>query len=568
MENKISQFLKACIFFCLMSFLCFSAYASHITGGEMSYQCLGGNVYKLSFKVYRDCQGIPICMCPGMNGCTLTNIQVTGLDAGCGNMPTSISMKIDSNTVSGYDVVQLCRGTKTICTNCGTRSPGSMYGGVEVYTFTGRVDLSQITPTSCCNIALGWTECCRSAVNTNLQNPSGLSYYIGATINRCAEPCNNAPIFMNKPIIMMCAGQEFTYNLGAYDPDGDSLSYAFGKSMISPTTPAPYLAPYSFDTLPFPFLGSPNRNLPAPLGLHLNENTGDLIFTPLGSFVSNLVIEVTQWKFRPNGIAYKVGTTNRDIQFLSKNDCPPNDPLKFITYTDQGDLISNTQVINPKPTPIPTNYVPKTNWAFNVNENKCFLIEALDGVEVIDTTDLAILIPPSLSNASNGIATIEPTYPRLTYMDSDEHIGIQKYDRWKFCWTPTMDAFNNAHKRPYFFTVEAKDRSCPVPARAARSFAIWVHSSADSTSSIKDVNAEEIKLYPNPSNNQSFLELKELANWKIEISDVNGKQVRSYKTFKGKELNILKDELKTGLYMVTVKNLDTHNTYLLKLMFE
>jgi hypothetical protein len=153
-------------------------------------------------------------------------------------------------------------------------------------------------------------------------------------------------------------------------------------------------------------------------------------------------------------------------------------------------------------------------------------------------------------------------------MDSDEHIGIQKYDRWKFCWTPTMDAFNNAHKRPYFFTVEAKDRSCPVPARAARSFAIWVHSSTDSTSSIKDVNAEEIKLYPNPSNNQSFLELKELANWKIEISDVNGKQVRSYKTFKGKELNILKDELKTGLYMVTVKNLDTHNTYLLKLMFE
>jgi hypothetical protein len=50
------------------------------------------------------------------------------------------------------------------------------------------------------------------------------------------------------------------------------------------------------------------------------------------------------------------------------------------------------------------------------------------------------------------------------------------------------------------------------------------------------------------------LELKEIANWKIDISDVNGKQVRSYKAFKGKELLHPKEiELKTGLYMVSVR---------------
>jgi hypothetical protein len=59
-----------------------------------------------------------------------------------------------------------------------------------------------------------------------------------------------------------------------------------------------------------------------------------------------------------------------------------------------------------------------------------------------------------------------------------------------------------------------------------------------------------------------------MANWKIEISDMNGKQVRSYKSFKGKELNILKDELKTGLYMVSIKNLDSNQSVVMKLMFE
>ena len=32
-----------------------SAFATHIIGGEMNYQCLGNNDYQISLTVYRDC---------------------------------------------------------------------------------------------------------------------------------------------------------------------------------------------------------------------------------------------------------------------------------------------------------------------------------------------------------------------------------------------------------------------------------------------------------------------------------------------------------------------------------
>src|ERR1039457_2627722 len=40
------------LFFILVSM---QAYSSHIVGGELSYDCLGGNNYRITLKLYRDC---------------------------------------------------------------------------------------------------------------------------------------------------------------------------------------------------------------------------------------------------------------------------------------------------------------------------------------------------------------------------------------------------------------------------------------------------------------------------------------------------------------------------------
>ncbi|MCX6187584.1 MAG: hypothetical protein NTU43_11430, partial [Bacteroidetes bacterium] len=70
MKNKyLSHFQKYLFkyFFILTLLLSFlNSKASGMIGAEISYQCLGNGNYQITMKVYRDCQGIGMCTCPGM----------------------------------------------------------------------------------------------------------------------------------------------------------------------------------------------------------------------------------------------------------------------------------------------------------------------------------------------------------------------------------------------------------------------------------------------------------------------------------------------------------------------
>jgi hypothetical protein len=46
---------------------------------------------------------------------------------------------------------------------------------------------------------------------------------------------------------------DFVYNLGAMDPDGDSLSYAFGQSLQGIGSAVQYVIPYSATFLLIPY---------------------------------------------------------------------------------------------------------------------------------------------------------------------------------------------------------------------------------------------------------------------------------------------------------------------------
>jgi hypothetical protein len=162
----------------------------------------------------------------------------------CGGVNFGSQLLTVLSVLSGYDVVQLCNLEKTICSNCGTRTPGSFSPGVEVYTFQGVVNFSSI-PASCCLISIGYNTCCRNNAITTLQNPQGLNFYSEAFINRCATPCNSSPNYTTELDFVVPAGKDYVTNLGIYDPDGDSLSYHMGATRISAGTAAPYSPPYS-----------------------------------------------------------------------------------------------------------------------------------------------------------------------------------------------------------------------------------------------------------------------------------------------------------------------------------
>ncbi|MES2656350.1 MAG: T9SS type A sorting domain-containing protein [Bacteroidota bacterium] len=429
--------------------------ASYIVGADLSYQCTPTpGIYKVTLKVYRDCQGLNICAgCATGNtsGCTTASTgfstPILGADSPClstnyGNY--TLSIKPGNNN---YDIIQTCNSVKTICTNCNTRTAGTFSTGIEVYIFEGNVNLNTI-PSSCCKVALGLSFCCR---NTAITNFTPGSFYTECIINRCIAPCNNAPTFTNEAVPLVCAGVDFVYNLGAIDPDGDSLSYAFGSSLSNQGIPVSYSPPYSAG-YPFAYLGAPNPNAPYPAGLRIDPITGDILFRPSGAWVSNLVIEVTQWKKIGNTYV-NVGVTRRDIQFQTQL-CSAN-------------LVPRIKIFR--------NGVLQTGQSFSVcaGQQICLDIVAEDQQNLAaspapilaDTTDLTWNNPgqfsPVMANA---------TWVR-NYVLAQRGIQGPKADSFKFCWTPTVAA---ARTLPHSFTVKGSDRFCPLPTSAIRGINITV----------------------------------------------------------------------------------------------
>jgi hypothetical protein len=62
-----------------------------------------------------------------------------------------------------------------------------------------------------------------------------------------------------------------------------------------------------------------------------------------------------------------------------------------------------------------------------------------------------------------------------------------------------------------------------------------------------------MKLYPNPTNDQSTLEFTDKdSDYTITVSDLSGRTLRSYQSVKGEPVSIRKEELTAGIYFVTV----------------
>jgi hypothetical protein len=87
-------------------------------------------------------------------------------------------------------------------------------------------------------------------------------------------------------------------------------------------------------------------------------------------------------------------------------------------------------------------------------------------------------------------------------------------------------------------------------------------------SSVSELSGDGIKFFPNPITNVAKLDLNNTANWQVYVSDMNGKTIRTYSVFKGRELMVQKDDIKAGEYLINIKNLDTNKSISTKLIFE
>ncbi|MEA3449349.1 MAG: gliding motility-associated C-terminal domain-containing protein [Bacteroidota bacterium] len=145
----------------------------------------------------------------------------------------------------------------------------------------------------------------RNAGVDNIPNSVNVVFSISTIMSISAEGgSNSTPVLTQPPVDKGAVGQVFIHNPGAYDPDGDSISYAMT------TCRGENGEPIEGYTLP-----------EASNSLTINAVSGDLIWdTPVEAGVYNIAILIEEWR---NGV--KIGKIIRDMQieiFDTDNESP------------------------------------------------------------------------------------------------------------------------------------------------------------------------------------------------------------------------------------------------------
>ena len=254
------------------------SYSTHIGGADLSYKWISGNTFELRLTLFRDCSGIA----------APNSVSINYKSASCGYNLNVILSKIAG---TGNEITKPCDSTITNCN--GGSSPG-----IQKYEYSANVTL----PSKCSDWVFGYSICCRNCAITTLyytpNNCSGVpATYIEATLNNLVTPDNSSPVFTNVPVSFFCIGQEFHYNHGAYDPDGDSLVYSFIDPRSAASTPVVFTTGYSATN---PISSSP------PISIAAN---GDIVMTPTAQEVGVMTILVQEYR---NGVL--IGSVVRDME--------------------------------------------------------------------------------------------------------------------------------------------------------------------------------------------------------------------------------------------------------------
>lgn len=263
MKNKLLKQLLCLL--SLLSFLPSESFATHIVGGEMTYECLGNDQYQISLKIYRDCEtGVPWFDNPASIGI---------FDAQNNTLISSLTMFLDSLS---NDTISSIYPDTCLPSYC-----------LHTTTYTKVITL----PFRPSGYILSYQRCCRNNIIVNIVDPNSSGMTLTTEITSAALlACNNSPQFIREAPIHLTANDSFSIDLSATDIDGDSLVYVFyapfdGASSGNPVPNPPLAPPYSSVSYHSPY------NYQAPLGNPLlfewDASTGVLSGTPsiLGSFL-------------------------------------------------------------------------------------------------------------------------------------------------------------------------------------------------------------------------------------------------------------------------------------------
>ena len=273
MLNKVVKILL----FGVLFFNSMALYATHNRAGEIVYKHISGYRYKLIIYTYCN---------------TLTEADRDELELDCGDGTDKEVLKRVSETF--LDDGSMFSGPLV---NRHAPIKKNIYEGYHTFSGPGVYTLFMEDPN-------------RNEGVDNIPNSVAVVFSLKTTLTISTIMGNNSsPVLLNSPMDKAALNKVFVHNPGAYDPDGDSLSYKIARCL---TENGVEIVGYSFP--------------PVTDSIYVDPYTGDFVWDrPSKVGVYNVAMEVEEWR---NGV--KISTVLRDIQVEvedTDNHTPIIDPI-------------------------------------------------------------------------------------------------------------------------------------------------------------------------------------------------------------------------------------------------
>ncbi len=267
--------MKSLISLLFLLLFSFNANSTHLLGGEMYYDYLGNDNYKLTVILLRDC-----------NATSQFDDQIhftvfNGDNSQYGVFLTETAARVVTDLPVDYS------------NPCVVPPPGLC---VDQAVYVDTITL----PPSTLGYYISYQRCCWATNIINIIDPGDFGLTLTCIVpSTVALPSgiNNAARFTNLPPLVLCSQNELDFDHSATDTDGDSIriflcevdeySLTSNGANPNPEDPGPYL-PTAWETgfsadLPF---GAPSPQ-------QLDSLTGQWVFTPvtLGNFLTAVCLE-------------------------------------------------------------------------------------------------------------------------------------------------------------------------------------------------------------------------------------------------------------------------------------
>ncbi len=404
--------MKFNTFLFLLLFVGHSSFATHEMGGEITYRHLSGFTYEIKITTYTHTSGV--------------SLQA--------DRPVLDSVYFGDDSINSFSRIS------TLDLAGDQAAPNNIRVNTYIHTHTypheGLYTISLSDPN-------------RNEGVLNIPNSVNVPFSVQTDIavyDPLIHCVNNSAIPSPTPIFLSSAVTPYVYNVAAFDPDGDSLSFELIPCNSRLNTP---VTGYTF-----------------PTGITINSANGEIkwdqnIFQ--GNY--NVAVKISEWRQQ-----IKVGSVVRDFEIIVSAISP--------TYH-----FGNTNLI-----PVDT----QGNYAMTVQPG--------------DPIDLSFYfedsVPPYVS-----LRTLEETFsanaPAIT-IDSSSMLHRALVT---FQWTPDLSQSRN---NPYIFVFRGKTDGSFYPVETDLSMMVFVNGThADSCLAfpdfyapfvnLPDTDAAEINIFPNPS---------------------------------------------------------------------